>query len=160
MNLADAIRRASKAPIPLANATPSAAVAWEEQPFPEPKPAETVGVPENFVSHVTHTEEDTMSNEPTPDLTEAPAPTGTAVRLEMFLTPEQLSSLFRAVAANQHTLMTAREAASYLRVTASALEAMATEGEIPGFLVDGRWRFSKQAIDEWLVQQTHVKEAA
>lgn len=159
MNLADAIRRASMAPTPMATPLPSA-LAWDEQAFPEAQAPQPVGVPENFVPQSTHTEEAIMSNDPTPDLTEAPAQAGTAVRLEMFLTPEQLSSLFRAVAANQHTLMTAREAASYLRVTASALEGMATEGEIPGFLVDGRWRFSKQAIDEWLVQQTHVKEAA
>ncbi|MCC7434677.1 MAG: helix-turn-helix domain-containing protein [Methanoregulaceae archaeon] len=159
MNLADAIRRASQAPTPLA--TPlTTALAWDEQPFPETRASEPIGVPANFVPQSNQTEEETMSNEPAHDLTEAPAQAGTAVRLEMFLTPEQLSSLFRAVAANQHTLMTAREAASYLRVTASALEGMATEGEIPGFLVDGRWRFSKQAIDEWLVQQTHVKEAA
>lgn len=97
-----------------------------------------------------------MNEEPT---FESPT-NGATVRLEMFLTPEQLSSLFRAVAANQHTLLTAREAASYLRISASALETMATDGVIPGFLVDGRWRFSKQAIDEWLTQQTLRQEAA
>jgi len=159
MNLADAIRRASMAPTPLATPLPSA-LAWDDQAFTGAQAVEPIGVPDSFVPQSPQTEEVTMSNEPTQDPTDAQPQAGTAVRLEMFLTPEQLSSLFRAVAANQHTLLTAREAASYLRVTAATLETMATEGEIPGFLVDGRWRFSKQAIDEWLVQQTHVKEAA
>lgn len=101
-----------------------------------------------------------MSDEPQAEFNESPIFGGTTVKLEMFLTPEQLSSLFRAVAANQHTLLTSREAASYLRVSNTALESMAQEGTIPGFLVDGRWRFSKQAIEEWLTQQVHQKEAA
>ncbi|MEQ1934686.1 MAG: helix-turn-helix domain-containing protein, partial [Fimbriimonadaceae bacterium] len=84
----------------------------------------------------------------------------TAVKLELLLTPDQLSNLFRAVAANQHTLWTVRDAASYLRISGSALEAMADKGEIPAFKVDGRWRFAKTTIDEWLQYSQISKEAA
>ncbi len=146
MNLADAIRKASQAPTPMA-ATDIPAN-WDE-----PALVAAPSHPETFPSFE---EEQKMIDEPTFESSTS----GTTVRLEMFLTPEQLSSLFRAVAANQHTLLTSREAANFLRITPSALEAMAGEGTVPGFLVDGRWRFSKQALDEWLTQQKFQKEAA
>ncbi len=165
MNLADAIRRAAQRhpvvqqdnptyvePRPV----PSAFAPMFE--VPEQTAPETIAIPEPF-QHATP-EEPTMNptpHEPTPELPAA----GAAVRLELFLTPEQLSNLFRAVAANQHTMLTMREAASYLRVNAHALENMAQEGELPGFLIDGKWRFSKAAIDEWLTaQQQYRKESA
>ncbi len=86
--------------------------------------------------------------------------TGSVVRLELFLNPEQLTNLFRAVSATQHSMMTLREAASYLRVHASVLEQMAQDGEIPAFNIDGRWRFPKSGVDEWLTLQTFRKESA
>lgn len=82
------------------------------------------------------------------------------VRLELLLTPDQLSNLFRAVAANQHSLWTLRDAAAYLRMTPKALAQLAEEGSVPGFLVDGRWRFAKHTIDEWLQSTSVMKEAA
>lgn len=159
MNLADAIRRAAQAPSPVA--ATSVAVNWEEPAqmlVSEPDVQEFD--PEPLAPEVHASEEAPMSDEPQADLAETPIFGGTTVKLEMYLTPEQLSSLFRAVAANQHTLLTSREAASYLRVSSTTLESMAQEGTIPGFLVDGRWRFSKQAIEEWLTQQVNQKEAA
>jgi excisionase family DNA binding protein len=77
-------------------------------------------------------------------------PAGNVVRLEMFLTAEQIALLFKSIVTGQHTVMTLREAAAHLRMNAHALEAMATEGEIPAFQLDGRWRFSRAAVDEWL----------
>ena len=85
---------------------------------------------------------------------------GTAVRLEMFLTPEQLSSLFRAVVATQHSVMTLREAANHLRVGHHTLEEMAREGEVPAFLVEGKWRFPRAGLDEWMSTQAIRKEAS
>lgn len=159
MNLADAIRRAAQAPVPVS--TTPAAVAWEEPEARFERPtSESIFEQEPLTPEALFSEEAPMSEEPQIESTESPNFGGTAVRLEMYLTPEQLSSLFRAVAANQHTLLTSREAASYLRVSATSLESLASEGSIPGFLVDGRWRFSKQAIDEWLTQQKIQKEAA
>jgi excisionase family DNA binding protein len=152
MNLADAIRKAAQGqqahePTPAVifqledrwNDAPEATPAPEVQPTFEEQPMNPT-----HELHVDH----------------QPAPS-TAVRLELFLTPEQLSNLFRAVAANQHTMLTAREAANYLRVPAHSLEQLAIDGELPGFLIDGRWRFSKTAIDEWLsAQQQQRKESA
>lgn len=84
----------------------------------------------------------------------------TVVKLELFLTPDQLASLFKAVAAGQHTMLTAREAAGYLRIPVHSLETMASEGQVPGFQIDGKWRFAKQSIDEWLLAQLPQKGAA
>ena len=84
----------------------------------------------------------------------------TIIRLEMCLTPEQLTNLFKAVSATQHSMLTLREAATYLRVSPTLLENKAKAGEIPGFNIDGRWRFTKQNVDEWLKGQTYIKESA
>lgn len=84
----------------------------------------------------------------------ASLPTGGAVRMELFLAPEQISSLFKAIVTSNHSVMTLREAASYLRITQAAAEALASAGKIPAFTVDGRWRFPKPAVDEWLVLQS------
>lgn len=79
---------------------------------------------------------------------------GNVVRLELFLTAEQMSGLFKAIMAGQHTVMTAREAAAYLRVSKDTLMKLAEEGEIPGIVIDGRWRFPKPNLDEWLTMQS------
>ncbi len=78
----------------------------------------------------------------------------TVVRLELFLSPEQLRGLFHAVLNTQHSMMTLREAAQYLRIHPKTLEQMAKEGEIPALLIEGRWRLPKASIDEWLTLQT------
>lgn len=85
---------------------------------------------------------------------------GTTVRLELFLTPEQLGGLFRAVVATQHSVMTLREAANHVRVPAHILDDLARTGEIPAFLVDGKWRFPRNGVDEWMNMQTSKKEAS
>ncbi|MBX7134780.1 MAG: helix-turn-helix domain-containing protein [Fimbriimonadaceae bacterium] len=73
-----------------------------------------------------------------------------AVRLELFLTPEQMNLMLRAVMTSHHSVMTLREAAAYLRMTTGTLERMAQDHEVPAFVIDGRWRFPKPALDEWL----------
>lgn len=160
MNLADAIRKAAQHHVPI-EATP---VPIHDEPTQAPafevedvaQAPETVAIPESFQAESREPSPMNSTPEPTGDLQ-----SGAAVRLELFLTPEQLSNLFRAVAANQHTMLTLREAASYLRVSSGSLESLAHEGEIPGFLIDGKWRFSKAAIDEWLTaQQVQRKESA
>ena len=83
---------------------------------------------------------------------------GTVVRLELFLAPEQLSSLFKAVVSSQHTVMTLREAANFLRIPANALDQMAQDREIPAFQVDGKWRFSRATLEEWLTIRTAQTE--
>ena len=79
---------------------------------------------------------------------------GNVVRFEIFLSPEQLSCLFRALVATQHSMMTLREAANYLRIPAGTLEQLAQESKIPALLLEGRWRFPKSGIDEWVMLQS------
>jgi excisionase family DNA binding protein len=154
MNLADAIRLASQhkeAERGQERIMPSATA---QIPYSEPTPLAVQEAPAPAVNQ----EASTMSENTKPT---GAFQAGTTVRLEMFLTPDQLSSLFKAVAAGQHAMLTAREAASILRIPVSSLETMAQNGEVPGFQIDGRWRFSKQALDEWLIaRQKSTKEAA
>jgi excisionase family DNA binding protein len=149
MNLADAIR--SAAHLPFGHAAP---VLDASQVAEATHPAKTI-FPQEFELKETIMN-DSLDQSPAEALGVQP----TAVRLELLLTPEQLSNLFRAVAANQHTLWTVRDTASYLRISGHALEALAEKGEIPAFKVDGRWRFAKTTVDEWLQYSQVSKEAA
>lgn len=79
---------------------------------------------------------------------------GNVVRLELFLSAEQMGGLFKAIMAGQHTVLTVREAASYLRISQDSLVGLAEEGEIPGVLIEGRWRFPKPSLDDWLTRQS------
>ena len=97
-----------------------------------------------------------MSETPQPSHNNTP---GNLVRLEIVLTAEQIALLFKSIVTGQHTIMTLREAAAHLRIPAHGLETMAAEGEIPAFQLDGRWRFSRVAVDEWLqLQQPERKD--
>ncbi len=81
------------------------------------------------------------------------------VRLELVLNPEQLKSFFGAVIATQHSVLTLRGAAGFLRVSQTSLQRMAEEGDVPGMMVDGKWRFTRQALDDWLSANPQKKEA-
>lgn len=141
MNLADAIRQAAQT---------------NGNPLPNEQRPPKIEVIENpaYQTQATQTESTTM--EPAHEETRLPDPPspavshGGVVRLELFLSPEQLSGLFRAVVANQHTVMTLREAAQYLRIGPTLLEQMATDGKVPALMIDGKWRFARNAVDEWL----------
>lgn len=75
------------------------------------------------------------------------------VRFEVRLTNQQLYDLLQWLARNLHPVMTLREAASYLRLRTSEVAALAENGEVPAFKVDGKWRFIKSALDEWMLAQ-------
>lgn len=79
---------------------------------------------------------------------------GTVVRLELFLSPEQMHQMLRGILQGAHTVMTLREAAQHLRTNASSLVQLAESGEIPAFMVDGQWKFPRQGVDEWITLQT------
>jgi len=81
------------------------------------------------------------------------------VRLELVLNPEQLKVFLGAVTASQHSVLTLREAAQYLRVSQGSLESMAQDGAVPAMTVDGKWRFARQALEEWLNAHPKRKEA-
>lgn len=146
MNLADAIRQAATT---------------NGQPLPtQPAAFETPdSTPSAWPAEASMPKQESIM--PEPFNYESPSPQvagGNVVRLELFLTAEQMSSLFRNVVANQHTVMTQREAAGYLRIPATTLEQMANDGEIPAFQIDGKWRFSRSGLDEWLAVQMQQRE--
>ncbi len=134
MNLADAIRRAQDGQ--QAAPTSFAAAPKDDAHAASPFPNTTTVTPEE------------APQPPNPNVS------GSVVRLELFLSAEQLGGMFRAIMTGQHTVLTLREAAAYLRITTGALEKLAEDGEVPSVQIDGRWRFPKSSLDEWLSAQT------
>lgn len=51
-------------------------------------------------------------------------------------------------------IMTLNEVADYLKVHRSSIYRLLKIGEIPGFRMGTDWRFSREAIDEWIVRRT------
>lgn len=154
MNFAEAIRQAAttrqESPVVIESTPVVKAPEIEKEPSVEPQATQLKS----------GAAIDAVTAQPV-SIPEAPiVTTGSVVRLELFLSPEQLTNLFRAVSATQHSMMTLREAATYLRVHAAVLEQMAQDGEIPAFNIDGRWRFPKSGVDEWLTLQAFRKESA
>lgn len=80
------------------------------------------------------------------------------VKFELYLSPEQLTGLFKGVVTTQHSVMTLNEAARYLRIPSRKLKEMAQLGQIPAFLIDGKWRFARNSVEEWLAQRSFRKE--
>ncbi len=132
MNLADAIRKAAGSPV-AAQAEP---VFVFEVEVPVSPKGEVVELPVAQNASVEEIEGDV-------------APT-TVVRLELALTPEQLQGLFRTIIDTQRTVLTTREAAGLLRLPQHKIESLAEAQELPGFKIDGKWRFSRAALMDWL----------
>lgn len=143
MNLADAIRaathRASFAPPEKFQQGPESG-AWrgEQDSF-----IKTGGKPESLPSEAQSSEWDAKIAGFGPRL----------VRFECFLDPEQLSELLYRLVQSLHPIMTLREAAHYLRLKPPQLHLLAESGQIPAFQIDGKWRFLKTALDEWMLMQ-------
>ena len=51
------------------------------------------------------------------------------------------------------TLMTAKEAAGYLKLNYMTAYKLAQRGKIPATKVVGNWRFKKEILDEWIAKQ-------
>ncbi|MDQ0289495.1 helix-turn-helix domain-containing protein [Oligosphaera ethanolica] len=49
-------------------------------------------------------------------------------------------------------VMSIGELAEYLKISRSTLYKLVQEGRLPGQKLGKRWRFHKDAIDEWLKQ--------
>jgi excisionase family DNA binding protein len=49
-----------------------------------------------------------------------------------------------------NTVLTLEEVADYLRLSPEVVLRQATQGSLPGRLVEGTWRFHKTAINKWL----------
>lgn len=147
MNLADAIREAAYGGGPLVPETPQPA------PYTAPVAQSKPGKPGKQRKPV-------AQSEPTAYHDEQVSGHPTMVRMELFLSPEQMNALFKAVVATHHSVMTLREAAGYLRINPASLEQMAHSGDVAAFMVDGRWRFPKSGLDEWVALNTFRKEDA
>lgn len=154
MNLADAIRRAAQSSGALLGHNPSSRDEEESAVMPyqaftvipepeQPIQAKEIEMKQEHEAHIAH---------------EMPAGHN-VVRLELVLNPEQLKGFFGAVMASQHSVLTLREAAAFLRVSQASLEHLAEDGEVPGMMVDGKWRFTRQALEDWLYSHPKKREA-
>jgi len=56
------------------------------------------------------------------------------------------------MAAPPDNIMTIEALAEYLKISRSTLYKLVQDGRLPGRKVGKRWRFHKDAIDEWLKQ--------
>lgn len=72
------------------------------------------------------------------------------VRFEVLLTQQQVGDLMQWLAHNMRSVMTLREAAHYLRLRTTQVQTLAEHGDLPAFRVDGKWRFLKTTLDEWM----------
>jgi excisionase family DNA binding protein len=133
MNLVDAIRQASQQ--------------FQAQPSPqvnEMKPKKPLAQP-------------TAPSETIEPVAVSPAVIGGAgsvVRLELFLSPEQMHQMLRGILQGAHTIMTLRETAQHLRTSIQTVVNLAESGEIPALMVDGQWKFPRQGVEEWMTLQT------
>jgi excisionase family DNA binding protein len=50
-------------------------------------------------------------------------------------------------------LLTAEEAAKYLRLHVKSVYRLAKQGKIPSRKVGGTWRFHREAIETWLTKE-------
>ncbi|MEI6511709.1 MAG: helix-turn-helix domain-containing protein [bacterium] len=142
MSLVDAIRQAAAR-----QTTPG----YTTTPAPMPSPVESfqtpveppVDVDIRLASHIENT----------------PTASHGVMRLELLLSPEQLHELLRGLLNGAHAVFTLREASHYLRMTTSALTAFAESGQVPAFMIENKWRFSKAALDEWMGQHGRIAQA-
>jgi len=50
-------------------------------------------------------------------------------------------------------IMTVNEIAQYLRVHATTIYRLLKENRVPAFRVGSDWRFSRRAVDRWMLSQ-------
>lgn len=162
MNLADAIRKASGRSAPEeAVVQPWQSIAAMHEPkraSEAPREVEALldAQPEIAEEPEALSVEEAVEEAPavevrSPYFPEPPVVTsGNVVRLELFLNSEQMTGLLKAILAGQHSVLTLKEAAAYLRVSPASIQELAEIGEIPGVLVNGAWRFPKSSLDEWM----------
>lgn len=54
------------------------------------------------------------------------------------------------------SVLTIDELASYLKIAKSTLYKLSQEGKVPGQKVGRHWRYHKEAVDGWLMNQHTV----
>ncbi|GAB4196926.1 MAG: helix-turn-helix domain-containing protein [Phycisphaeraceae bacterium] len=63
------------------------------------------------------------------------------------------------MAARHDEIMTMDELAEYLKISKSTLYKLAVENKLPGQKIGKRWRFHKDAIDDWVKAGRDVERA-
>ncbi len=53
-------------------------------------------------------------------------------------------------------VLTIKQVAEMLHLHVMTVYRLAKEGKIPGFRVGGRWRFNREAMQVWMVDQAQV----
>ena len=146
MHLIDAIRMAAQQSRDTQQKDAPEAIVRESQPTEQEVPMSSTDPKPLSPSQAPLSVESGVPQPVDPAVT---ANAGSVVRLELFLSPEQMHLLLQGA----HSVMTLREASQFLRIKNDTLARMAEEGEIPAFLVDGRWKFPRQAVEEWVTLQ-------
>src|SRR5512141_2359095 len=54
-------------------------------------------------------------------------------------------------------LLTTRQLMDLLQLDRTTIYRMLNDGRLPGVRVGGQWRFSRQAIDQWFIDQSASK---
>ena len=55
--------------------------------------------------------------------------------------------------ADEGEILTLKQVADFLKVTARTIYRLAAAGKIPAFKVGGTWRFSRAEINRWIQRQ-------
>jgi excisionase family DNA binding protein len=55
---------------------------------------------------------------------------------------------------NDHEVLTVKEVSELLRVNPSTIYRLTKEGRIPAFKIGSDWRFRKEGIVRWMIEQT------
>ena len=55
-------------------------------------------------------------------------------------------------------ILTIKELSAYLKISEKTVYRLLSKGEIPAFKVGTAWRFTKEAIDLWIQDQSQEQE--
>lgn len=57
-------------------------------------------------------------------------------------------------------ILTLEEVANYLRVTKRTLYRLAQEGALPAFKLGGTWRFRRDELNQWIIENIDKRRGA
>ena len=58
----------------------------------------------------------------------------------------------------EEEILTIRELAKYLKINERTVYLLAKQKKIPGIKIGGSWRFKKEMVDNWIIEQSTRKE--
>lgn len=154
MNLVDAIRAAAQKPQEPIE-TPLIPISEDRTPYQETDTPVTASSQQTQLipPDPAPKAKPVQDSQSTPVMLEDHMDSMRVVRFEVLLTQQQVGDLMQWMAHNMRSVMTLREAAHYLRLRMVQVQALAEHGDLPAFRVDGKWRFLKTTLDEWMSLQ-------